>query len=149
MAKDRREYQRQYRARRAAEDPTFWADRQRAWREKNPEKAAEYTRRYREKNPDKRGEDYRVLKTKVIDAYGGKCVCCGVDQWQFLTIDHTADDGADHREMLGDRRSASGSTTYRWLREQGFPQKGFQLLCHNCNAAKRHGVCPHLSESIP
>lgn len=38
---------------------------------------------------------------------------------------------------------ASGTAFYEWLRRKNYPG-GFQVLCHNCNAAKGHlGYCPH------
>lgn len=38
----------------------------------------------------------------------------------------------------------SGWNFYRWLKNNGFPKKDFQLLCFNCNCAKGFfGMCPH------
>jgi len=34
-----------------------------------------------------------------------------------------------------------------WLRKYNYP-KGFQVLCHNCNMAKRFGVCPHKEKKV-
>jgi hypothetical protein len=68
----------------------------------------------------------------------------------FLTIDHIANNGSQHRrELSGDGyRDASGYKTYRWLENNGFP-KGFQVLCANCNQGRYRngGVCPHHSGS--
>ena len=78
------------------------------------------------------------LKAKVISNYGTKCVCCGEDNIHFLCIDHINNDGAKHRKMLG------GSSILLWLKKNNYPP-GFQILCYNCNCAKRfHEVCPHL-----
>lgn len=82
----------------------------------------------------------------MIDAYGGACVCCGEVETAFLCIDHIQNDGARHREQIGQgvRQIGSGSVMMAWLVQQGFPS-GFQLLCANCNQAKASvGVCPHV-----
>jgi hypothetical protein len=81
------------------------------------------------------------LRVEVFGAYGDRCTCCGETDPAFLTLDHVNNDGAAHRRALG---TNSGHAVYRWLRDRGFPQEGFQLLCWNCNHAKyAHGVCPH------
>lgn len=85
---------------------------------------------------------YDRIKVEVINHYGGKCNCCGEEERMFLTIDHIASDGAEHRR---NNNIKSGSGTYRWLKKNGFP-RGFQVLCYNCNSG-RHingGVCPHV-----
>jgi len=89
---------------------------------------------------DKRASD----KLTVIEAYGGKCACCGESEPMFLVIDHKMDDGAEHRSMIGIGKSkvGSGSIMYAWLIKNEFP-KDFQLLCANCNMAKQSGGCPH------
>jgi hypothetical protein len=81
------------------------------------------------------------IKSEVIDAYGGKCGCCGEAERAFLTIDHSNDDGASHRKLIG----GGGDKMYRWLKKHGFPQEGFALMCFNCNLGRRvnGGVCPH------
>jgi hypothetical protein len=83
-----------------------------------------------------------IICLEMIAAYGGLCACCGEDWWEFLTIDHVGGGGNKHCKEVG-----SGSKFYRWLKEQGWPQIGYRLLCFNCNAA--HGLlgyCPHQSE---
>lgn len=86
----------------------------------------------------------RVLKYKtlVINAYGGKCSCCGEWRFEFLSIDHTGNNGASHRREIG-----NGTNMYVWLKKAGFPKKGFRLLCFNCNLSRGHyGRCPHEDE---
>lgn len=86
----------------------------------------------------------RRLKDAVFGAYGGyRCACCGETERAFLSIDHVKNDGAKmRREVLGSRL-ASGSRTYRWLKQHNFPA-GYQVLCMNCQWGKRlTGVCPH------
>jgi hypothetical protein len=79
---------------------------------------------------------WRRLRSEAIDAYGGQCACCGEAQIEFLQVDHIHDDGALHRRELG------YSEIYAWLRARSWPE-GFQVLCANCNWAKRFGACPH------
>jgi hypothetical protein len=66
-------------------------------------------------------------------------VCCGEVESVFLTIDHVQNNGAEQR-----RRGIYGSGLYKWLKRMKYP-KGYQILCWNCNEAKRIlGACPHL-----
>jgi hypothetical protein len=76
------------------------------------------------------------LKLEVCDAYGGrKCVCCGETKYCCLTIDHINGGGELHRKSVGH--------FYSWIKRNNFPP-GFQVLCWNCNLAKRYNqVCPH------
>lgn len=78
-------------------------------------------------------ERYRRLE--VIKHYGGKCVCCGETEVNFLTLDHANGDGAAHRRTYSGR-------LHNWIIRHGFPPE-FQLLCWNCNWAKAMGGCPH------
>jgi len=103
-------------------------------------------KRYHENGDERRAgnrERKRRLKALVFDAYGGpKCVCCGEETLDFLSIDHINDDGADHRRKLKERHGYT-MDMYRWLKNHNFPE-GFQVLCFNCNFAKGHfGICPH------
>jgi hypothetical protein len=83
-------------------------------------------------------EAYRALRLKVVAIYGGRCVCCGEIEPDFLSLDHINNDGGQQRS--GGNRS--GSALYKYaLKER--PQD-LQLLCYNCNCARGHyGVCPH------
>jgi hypothetical protein len=54
---------------------------------------------------------------------------------EFLSLDHINGKGEHGREI---RRRL-----YQWVKNNNFP-KGFQVLCYNCNLAKReHAECPH------
>jgi len=83
----------------------------------------------------------RKLKRVVLNYYGNKCICCGEQIIQFLTIDHINGNGCRHRKKLG---VSSGSDFYKWLIDNNFPG-GFQILCFNCNCGKsvNGGICPH------
>lgn len=120
-------------------------ERVRNYREQNLDKVIACDTRYRKNNREKlRLYDvsrHRALKREVLNAYGHKCVCCGEDRFEFLTIDHINGGGGQHRKEVG-----SGQKFYKWLKAQGFPQAEFQVLCANCNSAKGwYGYCPHQS----
>lgn len=98
------------------------------------ERAREYQRRDRARR-----------KAAVLSAYGSVCTCCGESEPSFLVIDHVNNDGARHREEIGQgaRKIGSGSIMHKWLMANDYPA-GFQILCANCNMAKHSlGVCPH------
>ena len=99
--------------------------------------------KHRAKNNERERVRYAALRAEVITAYGSACCCCGETEPLFLEIDHTRGDGARHRREIG--RGAKAMCA--WLRRNGFPQDGFQLLCSNCNQGKKRGggVCPHRS----
>jgi len=83
---------------------------------------------------------YYRLQHDTIMAYGGyRCACCGIDEPFFLTIDHVDGHGVQHR-----RKTGTGCSFYKWLRDKGYPE-GFQVLCSNCNSGRHRngGVCPH------
>ena len=85
------------------------------------------------------------LKLEVISAYGGKCTCCGESNLMFLTLDHIHGNGAKHRKEIG-----RASKLYRWLRKNGFPDIGLQVLCCNCNWGRfiNKGICPHKEPKV-
>lgn len=100
----------------------------------------DYYERNKEELLNKEKEQRWNLRLSIIEAYGGKCECCGETQPQFLTIDHIYDDGADHRRELG----TGSKKIYKWLTKNNYPKDRFQLLCYNCNCAKGcFGICPH------
>ena len=86
----------------------------------------------------KAGKDRRRnLRMRVLKEYGNKCICCGEDTYEFLGIDHVKNNGGVHRKLIG-------RGIYEWLVKNNYPQKDFQILCHNCNWAKAlYKMCPH------
>lgn len=84
-------------------------------------------------------------RLETLAAYGGACKCCGEATPEFLAVDHVNNNGAEHRREIGSKNLAG------WLRKNGFPQEGFQLLCHNCNMAKEfygEGSCIHVNFNL-
>ena len=65
------------------------------------------------------------------------CSCCGVADYEFLTLDHANDDGKKHREETQGRIFVD-------LIRRGFPE-GIAVLCTNCNFGRElcGGTCPH------
>jgi len=76
------------------------------------------------------------------------CNCCGENTAvEFLAIDHIAGrkkmDSEPELIKLGYTSLLQNQALIKWIIEKNFP-KGFQILCHNCNAAKGYyGKCPH------
>ena len=93
----------------------------------------EATQKWREKNPDHLVD----LRIEVLEAYGGKCVCCGESNLDFLTLDHVNNDG--HLEEY-----RGGPSQYYKLKRDNWPSN-IQILCYNCNCARATnvGICPH------
>ena len=93
------------------------------------------------------GRTYAARRENVVNHYGGKCTCCGIDDDRFLTIEHKDGDGAKMRPIHG-----KGRQFYAWLVANNFPDN-FELLCFNCNTGKYRngGICPHKegSTTIP
>jgi len=89
-------------------------------------------------NNDKSKNIRKNQKKLVMDHYGNKCFCCGETNIQFLTIDHINNDGYKQ-----DKKTRV--VLYRWIINNNFPEKMFQIACYNCNCgrAKNNGICPH------
>jgi len=88
------------------------------------------------------GRERRAIKLRehrmlVINAYGGKCECCGEDKYEFLAIDHVNGGGKKERETM------SSYQIMRKVIKENFP-KEYRILCHNCNMSLGiFGYCPH------
>lgn len=95
-----------------------------------------------QRNKEKRRQEARdhskKLRVQVFAAYGNKCTCCGESAYEFLTLDHVNGNGREHRRQVG-----KGIAVYQDVIRRGFPAD-FQVLCYNCNCAKRTDAeCPH------
>ena len=91
-----------------------------------------------------RREYMRSWRDKIINAYGGRCVCCGETEPKFLEIDHIDGGGCKHRKEIG----PGAESLYRWVEKHNFPPT-LQVLCANCHNAKSfHGGCPHQEFSV-
>jgi hypothetical protein len=75
------------------------------------------------------------LRRSALQAYGGKCACCGEDWDPYLELDHIDGGGSEHRSLVG--------SVWQDLKSRGYPP-GFQVLCSNCHSAKtRRAECRH------
>lgn len=111
-----------------------------AWYHKNRDKVQVYRLAYDKKTFARRSELGKLRQQKykktVMDALGGKCVCCGELELDFLTLEHIQKDGQAHR--------ATGKNVYLDVIKQGFPREKYTVLCMNCNFVIRFGKkCPH------
>lgn len=78
-------------------------------------------------------------KTEIIHGYGGKCECCGENNFLYLTLHHIGGGGKEHREEQGHSRGV-----YRDLIEREFPDDIVRVLCYNCHfVIEKFGYCPH------
>ena len=81
---------------------------------------------------------YAGIKKTCMEMYGGICRC-GESDLMVLSLDHTNDDGAEHRRSL----NKSGAAFYLHLRKNGFPNDPpLQVLCMSCQMRKRFGLSP-------
>jgi len=84
---------------------------------------------------------YARIRSTVIGYYGGKCECCGEENFDVLSVDHICGGGCKHRKDVG-------SGIYDWIIYNNFPSD-FRILCRNCNFAIGHyGICSHNTESL-
>ena len=104
----------------------------------NPEKYKEQLRLQNQRRN-------RIRRLKVIDAYGGRCECCGETRPEFLTLDHSFGDGGVKRRELKSGGLHGTNATYNDIIKRGFPKdEGLRILCWNCNCSiGSYGYCPH------
>lgn len=116
-------------------------------------KSAAYAREWRKNNRERFHETqrraYQKIRLEMLVRYGGdppKCACCGEAQIVFLSLDHKNGNGSEHRRQIQRENNGTaigGNSLPYWLKKHGWPE-GFQVLCYNCNFAKRTGEeCPH------
>lgn len=82
------------------------------------------------------------LKFHVLEKYGAKCQCCGVNQYEFLSIDHIKGGGNQHvKSIVGN--------IYSWLVKNNYP-KDFRAMCMSCNQGRsiNGGICPHKCDIV-
>lgn len=94
------------------------------WIESNRNYANEYARR-------KHNRSYHTLRLGALEALGGKCAHCGIDDFRVLQIDHINGNGKEDRKKYGGRVTGM----YRNIIELG-SQETYQTLCANCHAIK-------------
>ena len=74
-------------------------------------------------------------KLQALNRLGGaKCVMCGCESIQFLTIDHINKDGGGHRRTVN-----SGWPMQYWVKkatDQELNKAKLRVLCFNCNCSQ-------------
>jgi glutaredoxin-related protein len=94
----------------------------------------------------KRRRQRRDTKIMVLSAYSKgtpKCACCGFSNLDGLALDHI-----EGRKKMGHSKEFGSDELRMWAKRE-FKKTGkwsekLQVLCHNCNGAKRElAVCPH------
>jgi hypothetical protein len=139
--KENPEHRRQVRRKHYQENKETVLAKMKVYHSKNKEKVIQWHRKGNKTYSDK-------LKVQVVNAYGGRCACCGEDEITFLSIDHIHGGGNQHRRSLGKRYGVAG--IYEWLRDRNFPKDEFRILCMNCQIATRYGrQCPHQKVDVP
>jgi glutaredoxin-related protein len=94
----------------------------------------------------KRRRQRMDTKIMVLTAYSKgtpKCSCCGFSNLDGLALDHIAG-----RKKMGHSKDLVSDDLRMWVKREfnktGKWPEGLQVLCHNCNGAKRGlAVCPH------
>src|SRR5207245_1718446 len=76
-------------------------------------------------------------RSRVFDAYGKICACCGETTPRLLCLDHIDESGKEHRQL-----DMLANNLTEWVIRNNFPP-GFQMLCYRCNLrkSKNKGVC--------
>lgn len=103
----------------------------------------EKKRIYQANNRPRINERCRIKRAEhrmeVINAYGGKCACCGENRVEFLAVDHINGGGRQQRKEPG----MGGGGLMLYLKRNDWPA-GYRILCHNCNMSMGlYGYCPH------
>jgi len=134
------------------------------YRRRHAEYAKEWRARNREKFLETQRRCYHKARFEALQRYSSKapkCACCGESELAFLCLDHVNGDGAEHRRKIGmaqgtaaqvhnqgQKVNVGGNGLPYWLKKNNWPE-GFQVLCYNCNSAKRvDGICPHQKNKL-
>ena len=80
-------------------------------------------------------------RINMIEALGGVCVCCGLNEWHKLVLDHVHGDGASARAS----GQHGGIDLMAAILRGKVNKSDHQLLCWNCNHSKHRGsgLCIH------
>jgi len=118
-------------------------------KERNRQRGKEYLQRpgVKERLNKLAKEEREKVKYEVLSHYSKKlsnsdipcCNCCGEHDFLiFLTIDHIT-----NRKNTTHEKDLAGQSMYRYLRKNDYPT-GYQVLCVNCNSAKRKPAYRHV-----
>jgi len=109
---------------------------------------AKYRAEHREEARRRAAEWHDGMTTFVKTALGGKCGCCSVAEYEFLTLDHIASDGGGSVKKRGSNHYAYREVELAFksgdLKAIEKVKTRFENLCWNCNLSKRNeGICRH------
>lgn len=89
----------------------------------------------------------RVERQEFVNAYGGKCKCCGIKEVELLTVEHIGGKSRIAKRLgtnFNGDNNVKGRKMIRWLKANGWPKDHFTVLCYNCNCVRKYGrPCPH------
>jgi hypothetical protein len=113
------------------------------YKEKNRLHNKEFRKNNKEKAKiwDKR--KYDKIKLEIISKLGNKCVLCGENRFNFLTVDHVNNDG--NKEKHNNHYSIIRQKIINGLTEEEL-KLTYQVLCYNCNCSKTNRIYMTLSE---
>lgn len=81
---------------------------------------------------------YKIKSLIFISGLAPKCSCCGYSDIRFLTIDHIEPQRSTKNER------DLGQNLYHKIACGKKNLNGLQILCFNCNCAKKANAdCPH------
>jgi hypothetical protein len=88
---------------------------------------------------------YKKQRKSIMQNLGMQCQCCGIMEYELLSIDHIFGNG--HQEAKKLRGKKYISKLYRMSIEELTTK--YQALCFNCNYTKGfYGKCPHSFDDI-
>jgi len=109
-----------------------------SYRERNYDAVRKYRSNNKKLLAARNREKRRRIRENVLTKYGGRCVCCGETQFEFLAVDHVNNNGSKERKEIG-----GSCRVYKKLLTLPI-QSDYQILCHNCNMSIGfYGYCPH------
>lgn len=137
----------------AAEHAAEIKEYQHRYRERYSEKLNARHREYQANPPERQRQKvrayhrsrYQALRAAFLQALGGRCYCCGLDDIRFLTIDHVENDGTKERKPNGKQTNSYTALRRMYVNFQSCPSR-YRAACYNCNCARHlteDKVCPH------
>ncbi len=144
----RREQQRiktaRWRKKKLKADPDFFRNVEACWRKKRLSEDPDFFKKdyqvHKQFERDRKIIYRAKIKAAVLSYYGNgvaRCVMCGFDNVDALSIDHIHGGGRRHKDSLGMTVKGGGDEFYRWLIKQDYPD-GFRTLCMNCQFLEMH-----------
>lgn len=114
------------------------AESQRQWREDHKEHYKAVRKAHKERHLEEiRAENREYSHSKrvrnrmeVLNALGGKCNRCGIDDWRVLQIDHVNGGGTQERKQV--------TSIDRYYKDMLLSPEKYQALCANCHQIKRY-----------